>query len=111
MADVKIKVKVDINSTKINSRVEAGKKAMIISATEAVVKYGNIYVRVDKHKLEESALIASVPEKGLAIWDTPYAKKMYYTGTPSKDAEKGVKKHRKELNKEAQNAFEKGFGP
>ena len=51
--------------------------------------------------------------------DTEYAKKMYYTGTPSKDvnpnaslmwADKGVKEHREQIDKIAQNAFEEGFG-
>ena len=77
-----------------------------------------MYVREDQGTLKDSALIASRPQDGLAIWDTPYAKRMYYTGTPSKDvnpqaslmwAEKGVKTHQKELNQIAQNAFTKGM--
>lgn len=115
-----VSVKVTSNKSQIGAKIKAGSKAMTIAVTEAVVAYGNIYVREDQGTLKNSALIASVPEKGLAIWDTSYAKPAYYTGTPSKDvnpnaslmwADKAVKKHRKELNKIAQNAFEKGFGP
>ena len=69
--------------------------------------------------MRDSALISSRPEDGLAVWDTPYAKKVYFTGEPSKDvnpnaslmwAQKGVDTHRKELQIVAQNAFTKGMG-
>nr|DAV20518.1 MAG TPA: Minor capsid protein [Caudoviricetes sp.] len=112
-----IEVKSNIGS--IKAKVKAGKAKMIPAVTEAVIEYGNIYVRVDQGQLEESSYIKSQPEKGLAVWDTPYAKRMYYTGTPSRDvnpqaslmwADKGVKKHKKELDKVAQNAFGKGMG-
>lgn len=139
-----IKVKIDVNSAAIKAKIEGGTKAMKIAVTESVIEYGNIYVRVDQGVLAATAQIntnvsggfsranwdaeaqkiyasasGSEPEKGLAIWDTPYARKVYYTGTPSKDvnsqaslmwAEKGVKKHKKELQQVAQNAFTKGFG-
>lgn len=92
---------------------------MTIAVTEAVIQYGNDYVKVDQGTLRDSALEASIPKKGLAIWDTPYAKKQYYTGKPSKKpnslaslmwADKGVKTHKKDLDKIAQNAFNKGIG-
>ena len=114
-----IKVKIDVNSAAIKSKIEGGTKAMKIAVTESVVEYGNIHVRVDQGTLRDSSLIASRPVDGLAIWDTPYARKVYYTGTPSKDvnsqaslmwADKAVKKYKKELQKVAQNAFTKGFG-
>lgn len=91
---------------------------MTIAVTEAVIEYGNIFVREDQGTLKDSALIASRPKDGLAIWDTPYAKRAYYTGTPSTDvnpdaslqwAEKGVRTYKKELDKIAQNAFAKGM--
>ncbi len=114
-----VSVKVTTNKAKIGAKIKAGSKAMTIAVTEAVIHYGNIYVRRDTGTLEDSSLIASEPEKGRAIWDTPYAKKVYYTGIPSKDvnpnaslmwADKGVKEHREQIDKIAQNAFEEGFG-
>ena len=99
-------------------KVKAGTEAMTIAVTEAVIRYGNVYVREDQGILKNSALIASRPKDGVAIWDTPYAKRVYYTGTPSKDvnpdaslmwAEKGVNEHREAINKVAQNAFTKGM--
>lgn len=111
-------VKITRDKNRIAQKIKAGKQAMTIAVTEAVIEYGNIYVREDQGTLKNSALIASVPQEGLAIWDTPYAKRVYYEGTPSHDvnaqasltwAQKGVDTHRKELNQVAQNAFDKGM--
>lgn len=112
-------IKITRDKTRIAQKIAAGTQAMKIAVTEAVIEYGNIYVPKDQGILESSALIASRPKDGLAIWDTPYAKKRYFTGTPSKDvnpnastmwAEKGVDTHKKELDQIAQNAFAKGMG-
>ncbi len=111
--------KVTSDKGKIIRRIKAGSKAATIAVTEQVIQYGNDYVRVDQGTMRDSALISSRPEDGLAVWDTPYAKKVYFTGEPSKDvnpnaslmwAQKGVDTHRKELQIVAQNAFTKGMG-
>ena len=104
----------------IQMKIRAGTEAMTIAVTEAVVRYGNVYVREDQGVLKNSALIASRPKEGLAIWDTPYAKRVYYTGTPSKDinpdaslmwAEKGVNENKEAIDQTAQNAFAKWMNP
>ena len=111
-------VKIKRNTPQIVARVTSGKQAMVEAVTEAVIKYGNIFVREYQGTLKNSALIKSRPKEGLTIWDTPYAKRVYYTGTPSEDvnseaslmwAEKGVKTYAKELQQVAQNAFNKGM--
>ena len=136
-------VKIDINTTQIMSKIKAGAEAATIAVTEAVIEYGNIFVREDQGVLMASSLIwtslsdttsksgwnkedfenyaaatGSKPKQGKAIWDTPYAKRVYYTGTPSKDknpdaslqwVEKGVATYRKELDMIADKAAKKGF--
>ena len=136
-------VKIDINTTQIMSKIKAGAEAATIADTEAVIEYGNIFVREDQGVLMASSLIGtsltdtvnksnwneedkknyasaagSKPKQGKAIWDTPYAKRVYYTGTPSKDknpdaslqwVEKGVATYRKELDMIANKAAKKGF--
>ena len=111
-------VKITRNMPRIRAKIEAGTERATIAVTEAVVEYGNIFVREDQGTLKDSALIKSRPRDGVAVWDTPYAKKVYYTGQPSKDknpqaslmwAEKGVKTYKKELDQIAQNAFTKGM--
>lgn len=45
----------------------------------------NKHVRMDTGALKFSSQIASNLPKGELVWDTPYAKRVYYTGTPSHD--------------------------
>lgn len=110
-------ITITTNKSAIMQKVKAGSQLATIAVTEAIVEYGNIFVKEDQGQLKDSALIASKPQEGKAIWDTPYAKKQYYTGAPSKDknaqaslmwAEKGVKTYKRELDLIAQKAFEKG---
>lgn len=111
-------VKIKRNMPQIVAKIATGEQAMTEAVTEAVIEYGNIFVREDQGTLKNSALISSRPKEGKAIWDTPYARRNYYTGTPSKDvnpdaslmwAEKGVKTYKKEIDQVGQNAFAKGM--
>lgn len=52
--------------------------------TEQVVKDSNYYCRQDQGTLIASSQTASDFARGLAVWDTPYAKRVFYTGNPSK---------------------------
>lgn len=111
--------KITVNLSKINSKIKSGNKMMMKAIAESVLEYGNIYVREDQGTLRDSAYTVADNDSAAAIWDTPYAQRVYYTGAPSKDknpqaslmwAEKGVKTHKKELQQVAQNAFDRGFG-
>lgn len=111
-------VKIIRNMGGVRAKVEKGKQSMVEAVTEAVISYGNVFVREDQGTLMESALIASRPKDGLAIWDTVYAKRVYEEGTPSKDknpqaslrwVEKGVNTYKRKLDTVAQKAFEKGM--
>ena len=53
--------------------------------TQQVLKDSNFYCRQDQGTLIASSQIASQPQKGQIVWDTPYAKRVYYTGTPCTD--------------------------
>ena len=112
-------VKVTRNKSQIDYRITSGALAATIAATEALITYANIFVREDQGTLKDSSLTASRPKEGKAIWDTKYATKVYYTGTPSKDVNKSAslrwadvakKTYGKDIGKVAQNAFVKGMG-
>lgn len=45
----------------------------------------NKHARMDTGALIQSSQRFSNLEKGELVWDTPYAKRVYYTGTPSTD--------------------------
>ena len=78
-------VKITTDKSLIKKRISAGVNNMIAPLTEQVIKDSNYFCRQDQGTLIASSQIASEPEKGLAVWDTPYAKKAYYTGEPSTD--------------------------
>lgn len=76
-------VKTDIAA--IKAKVEADKKKALPIITNEFIKDANFYCKEDSGELQRSAIKASRPEKGEAIWQTPYAKRQYYTGIPSTD--------------------------
>lgn len=45
----------------------------------------NKHVRAHRWHLRDSSEAKSDPANGLLVWDTPYAKRVYFTGTPSHD--------------------------
>lgn len=78
-------VTVTLDKAAVRARVEAvSKRGTSIMANE-LLKDANHYCREDSGELERSAIRASRPEEGVLIWDTPYAKRTYYTGSPVKD--------------------------
>ena len=52
-------VKIIRNMGGVRAKVEKGKQSMVEAVTEAVISYGNVFVREDQGTLMESALIAS----------------------------------------------------
>lgn len=79
-------VKITINKRAVKVKL-AGHwdNSVAVPLTEQVIKDSNVFCPEDRGTLMDSALTASEPQKGLAVWDTDYAKRRYYTGTPSKD--------------------------
>lgn len=79
-------IRVEFHREAVRARVKAAsKKATFAMATQAL-KDSNYYAKQDQGTLIDSSLTASDLEGGFLVWDTPYAKRQYYTGTPSKDA-------------------------
>ena len=78
-------VRIVRNDTRIRARVTAGKKAMIYAVAEQALRDSNYYCRQDQSMLISSSYSASVPKEGRLVWNTPYARRVYYTGTPSRD--------------------------
>ncbi|MDI9498227.1 MAG: minor capsid protein [Bacillota bacterium] len=82
------KVTVTFNKKAVAARLKAaGEKATLIMANE-FLKDANSYARHYSGELIDSSIRASDPEKGLLVWDTPYARRVYYTGRPSTDKNK-----------------------
>lgn len=43
-----------------------------------IIKDSNYFIPVDQHYLEKSALLHSKIGEGIIIWQTPYARRLYY---------------------------------
>lgn len=73
------------NKAQVKARIDSAMQHTIAALTEQVVADGNEFCRIDTGALADSALRASEPQKGRAVWDTPYARRVYLTGSPSRD--------------------------
>ena len=79
-------VKVTVDKSRVAARIKAAKETMIPAVAEQALSDCNYFARRDQGTMIESSETASDLQKGELVWDTPYAKKVYYTGSPSKDA-------------------------
>lgn len=78
-------VTVNLDKAAVKARVQTATKVGVKEISNEFLKDSNYFCREDTGELERSSQKASDPENGDLIWDTPYAKKVYYTGSPSKD--------------------------
>lgn len=78
-----VQLEFDKNALKV--KIEAAKDKGIKEVCNEALKDANYYARMDTGETIRSSIRASRPEEGELVWDTPYAKKVYYTGHPSTD--------------------------
>jgi len=63
-------------------RAKNANKTAIKRVSEEALKDSNALCKQQSHKLIESSFSASDLAKGELTWETPYARRQYYTGTP-----------------------------
>lgn len=111
--------KIEHDPAQVRTSLKADIIGLRTMLANELLKDANFYCRKDSGSLISSSIRASRPEAGELVWDTPYAKAVYYTGTPSKDsnqnaelmwAEKAATQDRPKLERMAQ-AYMKGGGP
>ena len=78
-------VTVKLDKGAVKARVNTDMKQGVKEISNEFLKDSNYFVREDSSELQKSAIRASDPDNGILVWDTPYAKRVFYTGTPSKD--------------------------
>lgn len=71
-------VRVDLDIGKLQSKRKNATKAAQMQLDQDVLKDSNYYAPQDKSNLIGSSLIASKIGQGELIWDTKYAKRLYY---------------------------------
>ena len=109
--------KITFDKQAVKARITGIKDRDIPIMCSEALKDANFYCREDSGELIRSAIRASQLEKGLLIWNTPYAKRMYYNGFPSTDrnanaslmwAHKGFESNRKKYERMLQKLADGG---
>lgn len=78
-------VQLESNTKEFVERFEKlAEKARYLLSSQ-VLADSNKHARMDTGEMIFSSQRASDLTKGLLVWDTPYAKRVYFTGTPSTD--------------------------
>ena len=71
-------VRVEFDAKKLHKKIEGlGKKGTGL-LTHEVIKDSNVFIPMDSGELMRSALKSSDYANGKAIWDTSYARRLYY---------------------------------
>lgn len=111
-------VDIKINKAHIKGRITGATSEMMEPLSEQILDDCNHFCREDKGTLIQSSQIASIPKQGVLVWNTIYAKRVFYTGTPSTDAnpnaslrwaEKARAQYRASWEKLAQKLFKRGM--
>ena len=78
-------VQLESNTKEFVERFEKlAEKARYLLSSQ-ILADSNKHARMDTGEMIFSSQRASDLPKGLLVWDTPYAKRVYFTGTPSTD--------------------------
>lgn len=78
-------VKFEVKEAALRARLDRAWNGALYPLSSQVLSDCNEYVKVDQNILRESSYTASDLKKGRLIWNTPYARRQYYTGTPNKE--------------------------
>lgn len=73
-----MRAKVKLNLSRVDSRIKKNIELSQYALSEQVLKDSNQYVPADTWALRNSSLTSSKPDEGKLIWNTPYARRLYY---------------------------------
>ena len=85
MAEKGFTVELQFDKSVLKASIQSSCDTGIAAVGEEALKDANYYARMDSGEMIRSSIRASKPEEGILVWDEPYAKKVYYAGTPSTD--------------------------
>ena len=71
-------VRINISTTKVQTKVMTAWEKGLAILSEEILADCNEYCKEDQRTLINSSLAHSKPEKGLLIWETPYARRQYW---------------------------------
>jgi hypothetical protein len=71
-------MQIDIDRAKLDAKRTQSKRAAQMMLDQDVLKDSNNYIPKQIGTLEGSGIRSSLIGQGLIIWDTPYARRLYY---------------------------------
>ena len=77
-----MKFKFEFNSAAVKARIQRANDAAIPIVANEALKDSNALARRQSGALVESSITHSDLKHGRLVWQTKYARRMYYTGTP-----------------------------
>ena len=107
-------VRIECNVPQLVKKLKGAMDKAIIPAAEQALTDCNLYCRFDTGALRASSETVSDTARGILVWNTPYARRVYYTGTPSTEknalaslqwCEKAYDNHGEDWRRIAQKAF------
>lgn len=73
-----IKVKIDVDTAKLNSKQKNSKQSAQMWLDQDVLKDSNYFIPQDESTLMASGISNSLIGQGKIMWVTPYARRLYY---------------------------------
>lgn len=70
--------KIDIDFSGVQRKVDKKAERTKVVLAEQILKDSNRYIPADEWTLRNSGIIASMANVSQIIWDTPYARKLYW---------------------------------
>lgn len=67
-----------VNIRNVDRQLRQHMETAKFALSQQVLKDSNEYIPADTWELRNSSLTASKPNEGKLIWNTPYARRMYY---------------------------------
>jgi hypothetical protein len=75
---IKLNIKVKFDPKQVGKRVDDALDKAQHALDQQVLKDSNYFIPMDTGELMRSSLRASKIGQGLLVWDTPYARRLYY---------------------------------
>ena len=105
-------MKITISKAQVRAKIDGAWEKGLFALSSEILADCNEYVKRDQNTLRDSSLVASQLDKGLLVWDTPYAKRQYWKiktaltpGTTWTWCETAKRKHKKTWEQKAQRGF------
>ena len=75
---IRVNINIDLNIQGITQKAERAREKGQFALDQQILKDSNYFIPKDTGNLEASSLLATQFGTGEVVWNTPYARKLYY---------------------------------